>query len=98
MQTVGQSLNFPAAYTDYQQTVYTLTGQYCVRCHSTTADPSIDAVAVFRRPEPRHRLSRGDSEDRLHRLRGRRRQQWRQLRHQLALLSAPVHRQPQLLG
>src|SRR5271166_1534609 len=35
--SVGQSLNFPASATDYQNTVYTLTGQYCVRCHSSTA-------------------------------------------------------------
>src|SRR6202030_1326929 len=32
IQSVGQSLNFPASYADYQNTVYTLTGQYCVRC------------------------------------------------------------------
>jgi hypothetical protein len=41
-QSVGQSLNFPAAATDYQMTVYTLTSKYCVRCHSTTADPSVE--------------------------------------------------------
>jgi hypothetical protein len=41
-QTVGQSLNFPAAFTDFQNTVYTLTSQHCVRCHSTTADPSVE--------------------------------------------------------
>jgi hypothetical protein len=41
-QSVGQSLVFPAAYTDYQNTVYTLTSKYCVRCHSTTADPSVE--------------------------------------------------------
>jgi hypothetical protein len=37
VQSVGQSLNFPAAGTDYQNTVYTLTSKYCVRCHSSTA-------------------------------------------------------------
>src|SRR5271156_6990862 len=42
LQSVGQSLNFPASYTDYQNTVYTLTSKYCVRCHSTTADPSVE--------------------------------------------------------
>ncbi len=42
VQTVGQSLNFPASYTDYENTVYTLTSKYCVRCHSTTADPSVE--------------------------------------------------------
>jgi hypothetical protein len=41
-QTVGQSLNFPAAFTDFQNTVYTLTSQHCVRCHSTTADPAVE--------------------------------------------------------
>ncbi len=41
-QAVGQSLNFPAAATDYQNTVYTLTSKYCVRCHATTADPSVE--------------------------------------------------------
>jgi hypothetical protein len=37
IQSVGQSLNFPASYTDYENTVYTLTSKYCVRCHSSTA-------------------------------------------------------------
>jgi hypothetical protein len=37
VQSVGQSLNFPAAGTDYQNTVYTLTSVYCVRCHASTA-------------------------------------------------------------
>jgi hypothetical protein len=37
VQSVGQSLNFPASGTDYQNTVYTLTSKYCVRCHSSTA-------------------------------------------------------------
>src|ERR1700683_2790795 len=36
-QTVGQSLNFPASYVEYQQTIYTLTSKYCGRCHSPTA-------------------------------------------------------------
>jgi hypothetical protein len=37
VQSVGQSLNFPATGADYQNTVYTLTSKYCVRCHSSTA-------------------------------------------------------------
>jgi hypothetical protein len=49
-QTVGQSLNFPAAYTDYQNTVYTLTSRYCVRCHSSTADPSVQQSPYFADP------------------------------------------------
>jgi len=49
-QTVGQSLNFPASYVEYQQTVYTLTSQYCVRCHSTTADPSVEQSPYFADP------------------------------------------------
>src|SRR5580692_2001148 len=37
IQSVGQSLNFPADPTEYQQTIYTLTGQYCSGCHSPNA-------------------------------------------------------------
>jgi hypothetical protein len=37
VQSVGQSLNFPASPTDYQQTVYTLTSVYCSGCHSPNA-------------------------------------------------------------
>src|SRR5271155_542134 len=37
VQSVGQSLNFPSSPTDYQNTIYTLTGQYCSRCHSPNA-------------------------------------------------------------
>src|SRR5271168_1554584 len=50
VQTVGQSLNFPAAFTDYQSTVYTLTSKYCVRCHSTTADPSVEQTPYHADP------------------------------------------------
>jgi Concanavalin A-like lectin/glucanases superfamily len=56
-QTVGQSLNFPTDATDYQTTVYTLTGngtgngaKYCVRCHSSTADPSVQQSPFFADP------------------------------------------------
>ena len=49
-QTVGQSLNFPASYVEYQQTIYTLTSKYCVRCHSTTADPSVEQSPYFADP------------------------------------------------
>src|SRR5580692_3053863 len=37
IQSVGQSLNFPAAPTEYENTIYTLTGQYCSGCHSPNA-------------------------------------------------------------
>jgi hypothetical protein len=37
VQSVGQSLNFPASPTEYQNTIYTLTSQYCSRCHSPNA-------------------------------------------------------------
>jgi hypothetical protein len=39
IQSVGQSLNFPGTATDYQNTIYTITGNpnYCQRCHSSTA-------------------------------------------------------------
>jgi len=40
-QSVGQSLNFPADSSDFAATVWPLTNKYCVRCHSTTADPSV---------------------------------------------------------
>ena len=49
-QTVGQSLNFPASYVEYQQTIYTLTSKYCVRCHSTTADPAVEQSPYFADP------------------------------------------------
>src|SRR5450755_4523525 len=36
VQSVGQSLNFPNdAGVEYGNTIYTLTSQYCVRCHSS---------------------------------------------------------------
>jgi hypothetical protein len=37
IQSVGQSLNFPASPTDYQNTIYTLTSVYCSNCHSPNA-------------------------------------------------------------
>jgi hypothetical protein len=37
VETVGQSLNFPSSPTEYQSTIYTLTGVYCSRCHSPNA-------------------------------------------------------------
>jgi hypothetical protein len=37
IESVGQSLPFPASPTEYQSTIYTLTGQYCSRCHSPNA-------------------------------------------------------------
>jgi hypothetical protein len=37
IQSVGQSLNFPASPAEYQATIYTLTGQYCSGCHSPNA-------------------------------------------------------------
>jgi hypothetical protein len=37
VQSVGQSLNFPASPAEYQATIYTLTGQYCSGCHSPNA-------------------------------------------------------------
>src|ERR1700685_4349219 len=48
--SVGQSLNFPASYTDYQNTVYTLTSKYCVRCHSTTASAATEQSPYFADP------------------------------------------------
>jgi hypothetical protein len=37
IQSVGQSLNFPASPIEYENTIYTLTGQYCSGCHSPNA-------------------------------------------------------------
>src|SRR6202167_1257821 len=37
IESVGQSLNFPASPAEYQATIYTLTGQYCSGCHSPNA-------------------------------------------------------------
>lgn len=50
VQSVGQSLNFPASYIDYQNTVYTLTSRYCVRCHSTTASAATEQSPYFADP------------------------------------------------
>jgi len=50
IQSVGQSLNFPASYSDYQSTVYTLTSQYCVRCHSSTASAATMQSPYFADP------------------------------------------------
>jgi hypothetical protein len=50
VQTVGQSLNFPASATDYQNTVYTLTSKYCVNCHSTTASAATMQSPYFADP------------------------------------------------
>jgi hypothetical protein len=41
-QAVGQSLNFPADSADFAATVYPVTHANCVRCHATTADPSVE--------------------------------------------------------
>ncbi|HEX3915344.1 MAG TPA: LamG domain-containing protein [Steroidobacteraceae bacterium] len=41
-QAVGQSLNFPADTADFAATVWPITHANCVRCHSTTADPSVE--------------------------------------------------------
>src|SRR5580692_7587701 len=50
-QTVGQSLNFPAAFTEYQVTIYNnITSHHCVRCHATTADPSVEQSPYFAAP------------------------------------------------
>jgi hypothetical protein len=50
VQSAGQSLNFPASYADYQNTVYTLTSKYCVRCHSTTASSATQQSPYFADP------------------------------------------------
>src|ERR1700691_191958 len=37
IETVGQSLNLPGSPVEYQNTIYTLTEQYCSGCHSPNA-------------------------------------------------------------
>jgi hypothetical protein len=50
-QAVGQSLNFPGdGGADYGKTVYTLTKAYCVNCHSSTANPSVQQAPYFADP------------------------------------------------
>jgi hypothetical protein len=41
-QSVGQSLNFPGDSSAFAATVWPVTHTNCVRCHSTTADPSVE--------------------------------------------------------
>jgi hypothetical protein len=52
-ESVGQSLNFSSASvaaTDYGNTVYTLTNQYCVKCHSSLASPANAQTPYFADP------------------------------------------------
>src|SRR5579863_6573003 len=50
IQSVGQSLNFPASPMDYQQTVYTITSVYCSNCHSTSAPAATMQSPYFAAP------------------------------------------------
>jgi hypothetical protein len=53
VQTVGQSLNLPSGttgQTDYQTTIYTLTGVYCSKCHSSGANPAVAQSPYFADP------------------------------------------------
>jgi hypothetical protein len=51
VQSVGQSLNFPASYADYQKTIYlNITSTYCVRCHSSTATAATMQSPYFADP------------------------------------------------
>src|SRR5580698_3795065 len=52
-ESVGQSLNFSSASvaaTDYGNTIYTLTSQYCVKCHSSMASPANAQTPYFADP------------------------------------------------
>jgi hypothetical protein len=49
-QAVGQSLNFPSDSGDFAATVYRVTHANCVRCHSTTADPSVEQAPYHADP------------------------------------------------
>jgi hypothetical protein len=51
VQSVGLSLNFPASYADYQNTIYlNITSKYCVRCHSSTASAATMQSPYFADP------------------------------------------------
>ena len=51
IQSVGQSLNFPNdGGVEYGNTIHTLTGQYCVRCHSSTASAATQQSPYFADP------------------------------------------------
>jgi Concanavalin A-like lectin/glucanases superfamily len=50
IQSVGQSLSFPASSAEYGSTIYTLTSQYCVRCHSSTATAATQQSPYFADP------------------------------------------------
>jgi hypothetical protein len=51
LQTVGQSLNFPASPTDYENTIYNnVTSQYCTNCHSTSAPAATMQSPYFAAP------------------------------------------------
>jgi hypothetical protein len=52
-ESVGQSLNFSSASVaaaDYGNTIYTLTSQYCVKCHSSLASPANAQTPYFADP------------------------------------------------
>jgi cytochrome c5 len=52
-QSVGQSLSFTSsttAATDYGNTIWTLTGKYCSKCHSSQADPATQQAPYFADP------------------------------------------------
>ncbi|HEX3951642.1 MAG TPA: LamG domain-containing protein [Steroidobacteraceae bacterium] len=51
-QTVGQSLNFPADSSAFAGTVWPITKANCIRCHSTTADPSVEQAPYHADPTP----------------------------------------------
>jgi hypothetical protein len=53
VQSAGQSLSFSSATTaatDYGNTIYTLTSQYCSKCHSSVANPATQQAPYFADP------------------------------------------------
>src|SRR6202789_626436 len=53
VQSAGQSLSFSSsstAATDYGNTIYTLTSQYCSKCHSSVANPATQQAPYFADP------------------------------------------------
>jgi Concanavalin A-like lectin/glucanases superfamily len=51
-QAVGQSLNFPPDSAYFAATVWPVTRTNCIRCHSTTADPSVEQAPYHADPAP----------------------------------------------
>ncbi len=99
MQTVGQSLNFPGDQRRrFTAALYICSpAKYCVGCHSPDGRPAATVAVLRGSPDLAIAYPAAIPKIDFTGLRGAA-QNGDYLRHQLALLSAPAHRQPQLLG